>query len=117
MCSDLEVPNESAAGVDVVDAEETREAGRIFEEQEARSGTGGLYLSSDTRLKVSNKKYRCKYCSKVFVGNIRRHIESVHLNIQPFKCRFCDRTFTQNSNRKSHEISKHHHSWNPGENE
>mmetsp|Transcript_5172 Transcript_5172/g.9529 ORF Transcript_5172/g.9529 Transcript_5172/m.9529 type:complete len:167 (+) Transcript_5172:393-893(+) len=54
------------------------------------------------------KNYMCYYedCRKVFCTkfNLRRHVNSAHLNIRAFCCRHCDDTFSSKQNLIEHEF-------------
>ena len=52
---------------------------------------------------------QCKYCeySTKHSGALRRHVESVHLNLKPFQCEVCDKKYARKKELKLHIRSVH----------
>lgn len=57
---------------------------------------------------------KCPHCEKVITGrkrningNLKRHINTVHLKLKPFKCCYCEKMFGEKSNKQSHERTVH----------
>ncbi len=53
--------------------------------------------------------HKCPYCDKKFdtLGNLNRHVRSVHLNIKPYVCELCDVKFTHSYLLKKHIKTVH----------
>ena len=52
---------------------------------------------------------RCEICGKSFsfMGNMKKHVASVHERRKTFKCDICDYSFSLKGNMKSHVASVH----------
>ncbi|CAH1775145.1 unnamed protein product [Owenia fusiformis] len=58
--------------------------------------------------KVSNDRYACKFCGKIFPrsANLTRHLRT-HTGEQPYKCKYCERSFSISSNLQRHVRNIH----------
>ena len=58
---------------------------------------------------TKEKRFKCKTCDFETAdnGNLKQHVESVHLGIKPFHCKLCECDFSKNSNLKKHIESVH----------
>ena len=47
----------------------------------------------------------CTVCGKGFSAyfHVKRHIETVHLNVKPYECKYCKKKFGQQPHWKKHE--------------
>ena len=59
-------------------------------------------LIEDSLAPIQNRK--CLSCSKSFptITNLRRHVNTVHLQHKDFKCEYCERAFSQLGNLRQH---------------
>ena len=60
--------------------------------------------------KVHEKvSFECQYCAKVFKekGDLKKHVNAVHLNMKNFKCDECDQSFGQKGNLETHIRTVH----------
>ena len=55
------------------------------------------------------KDNTCEDCGKTFtpLRNLRRHRETVHLNIKKYVCKYCPSAYTQNRSLQRHIIKQH----------
>ena len=53
--------------------------------------------------------YDCDQCDKSFAqkGDLKRHVEIVHMNMKNFKCDECDQSFGQKAHLESHISTVH----------
>ena len=61
-------------------------------------------MMSSGDLNISNKPYKCSFCSKNFskTDYLKQHLK-IHSGENPFSCLQCDKKFTQKCTLKNHE--------------
>ena len=59
--------------------------------------------------KSKKKELECTYCEKTFarIGDLKRHVNTVHLKLKPYKCFDCDKSYGLQQDLKHHFLSAH----------
>lgn len=74
--------------------------------QKCKRGTKGAHVCSE---KKEEEAQSCEYCGKVFKQkkNLKDHIDSFHLNKNPFKCDSCGKGFPTKHRLSDHVVAHH----------
>ena len=82
---------------------------RVYHLKRHQTSAHGIQYESPVNMNPSPKT--CNLCGKTLVGNLKRHVMTVHGSERLFSCSICDKRFkdknTRNFHEKIHQEEKH----------
>lgn len=77
----------------------------LLNDTNTRPSSGGSSNNTTSR----SDRSQCPVCGHRFtqVGDMRKHVRTVHERLRPYKCDQCSRSFGENGNLQKHKRSVH----------